>query len=154
MPDIFSCWVNMVVSISTCKTYFESEGYRVIIICISICILFQTQFKSGNIMQFTSRSSNKALQMVMDPAGRLVVDGCGPEGPEHQHSRLNLILKQILLIKYWTWGVPNCYNWECPPTKIIPLFRLIMFVETINHKVFHIIMERWNHQTIFLGKNC
>jgi hypothetical protein len=49
------------------------------------------QFRSGNVVQLVSRSSGKALQIVMAPAGHLVVDGCGPEGPQVYHAHWTVV---------------------------------------------------------------
>ncbi len=43
---------------------------------------FQELFRTGNVLQFVSRSSGRTLQIVTSPTGALVVDGAGMEGPQ------------------------------------------------------------------------
>ena len=50
--------------------------------CTRIVLQFQDHFRTGNVLQFVSRSSGRTLQIVTSPTGALVVDGAGMEGPQ------------------------------------------------------------------------
>ena len=88
-----------------CTYYYLSKGILYCELCISwnntelliLIVLFcymlccciwwlQDNFKTGNVIQLVSQSSGHSLQVVVGPAGQLVVDGMGPEGPTVYHG--------------------------------------------------------------------